>query len=70
MQNIKRDNSQIFHDVNVDECLNIFDEVTNQPSSLPTHEEFQEIQGHWLNIPQEEFEREENNILEWAAVTL
>ena len=71
MENINTDqNTQIFHDVNMDEYHTIFDEATNKPSTFPSEEEFQDIQNHWLGMPQEQFEIEEDNLLEWAAATL
>ena len=71
MENINTNqNTQIFHDVNMDDYLKMFDEATNKPSTSPSEEEFEDIQNHWLGMPQEQFEREEDNLLEWAAATL
>ena len=70
MNHINKDQSQLFHNVNMEDYLTVFDDATNKPSACPTEEEFKQIQDHWLNMSQEEFEIQENNLLEWAAATL
>ena len=70
VNNIDQEKSQLFHDVNMGDYLRVFDDATTKPSKYPTDEEFHEIQTHWLNMSEEEFELEENNLLEWAAAAL
>ena len=56
-ETINRIDSQqeIFQDVNMEEYMQVFDEVTSLHSKTPTEEEFNEIQQYWLNLPDEEF---------------
>ena len=58
---------EIFQNVNMEEYMQVFDEVTSLHSKTPTEEEFNEIQQYWLNLPDEEFVIAEENLLEWAA---
>ena len=58
---------EIFQDVNIEEYMQVFDEVTSRQSKTPTEEEFNEIQQYWLNLPDEDFVIAEGNLLEWAA---
>ena len=70
INNIDQEKSQLFHNVNMDDYLKIFDEATTKPSKYPTDEEFKEIQTYWLNMSEEEFKIEEDNLLEWASAAL
>ena len=58
---------EIFQNVNMEEYMQVFDEVTSLHSKTPTEEEFNEIQQYWLNLPDEDFVIAEGNLLEWAA---
>ena len=42
---------EIFQNVNMEDFMKVFDESTNQKSTTPTEEEFDEIQQYWLNLP-------------------
>ena len=50
INNIDQEKSQLFHNVNMDDYLKIFDEATTKPSKYPTDEEFKEIQTYWLLV--------------------
>ena len=61
---------QMFHDVKVEEYMRVFDEATTTVSKIPSEEEFQDIQNYWLNITDEKFQEEEENLLDWAAANV
>ena len=42
---------EIFQNVNMEEYMQVFDEVTSLQSKTSTEEEFNEIQQYWLNLP-------------------
>ena len=67
---IDKDKSQLFHNVNMDDYMNIFDKATTAPSQYPTDQELKDIQYYWINMTEETFKIEEQNLLEWAAATL
>ena len=54
------------HPINMEDYMKVFDESTTQKSITPT-EEFNAIHQYWLNLSDEEFLMEEENLLEWAA---
>ena len=56
-----------FNNINMDDYLKIFDESTNKPATMPTDEEFQDIQNKRLNMSDTEFQEKEQDLLNWAA---
>ena len=42
---------EIFQNVNMEEYMQVFDEVTSLQSKTSAEEEFNEIQQYWLNLP-------------------
>ena len=70
MNIINANESQQFNNVDLNDYLKVFDQVTTAPSKDPTEQEFQHIQEYWMNLPDEQFQTEEQNLLEWAAITL
>ena len=41
---------EIFQNINMEEYMQVFDEVTSLQSKTSTEEEFDEIQQYWLNL--------------------
>ena len=70
MNNINKEESQVFNNIDMTDYLKVFDEATNKDSAEPTEEEFKQIQDYWINIDQEEFQQKEQDLLEWAAIRL
>ena len=70
MNTVNTDKSQVFNNLDMTDYLKVFDQITNTPSSAPTEEEFQQIQDYWINMNEQQFQQEEENLLEWAAITL
>ena len=60
----------MFHDVKVEEYMRVFDEATTTVSKIPSEEEFQDIHNYWLNMTDEKFQEEEENLLDWAAANV
>ena len=61
------DQQLIFKDIDMDDYLQIFDEITKAPSKIPSEEEFKDIQDYWLGMNVQEFASAEENMLDWAA---
>ena len=67
---VDKEKSQQFQNVNMEDYMKIFDEATSKPSQYPTDEELKDIQYYWINLSEEAFIVEEQNLLEWAAAAL
>ena len=61
------DQQLIFKDIDMDDYLQIFDEVTSHHSKIPSKGEFKDIRDYWLGMNEQEFASAEENILDWAA---
>ena len=70
MNTINTDKSQVFNNLDMTDYLKVFDQAANTPSSDPTEEEFKQIQDYWINMNEQQFQQEKQNLLEWAAITL
>ena len=67
---VDKEKSQQFQNVNMEDYMKIFDEATSKPSQYPTDQELKDIQYYWINLSEEAFIVEEQNLLEWAAAAL
>ena len=70
MNTINTDKSQVFNNLDMTDYLKVFDQAANTLSSDPSEEEFKQIQDYWINMNEQQFQQEEQNLLEWAAITL
>ena len=63
MNTINTDKSQVFNNLDMTDYLKVFDQVTNAQSSDPNEEEFKQIQDYWINMNEQQFQQEEQNLL-------